>query len=179
MVSSAAGNKGTTSRNCERSIRSRPRRCVFTCLFPVSRSARLSRHLALAVLGVVISFFSAFTGMVNLLISYFTGVNTFTVALQRTPAATQQRPTQERSATTQPTQQPSTQTSGPFAVTSISLASGPASGGTLIVIHGSGVSSVTNVVMNSDEPPLPKGTRTITCRICTLSSRSSRTARST
>jgi hypothetical protein len=49
--------------------------------------------------------------------------------------------------------------SGPatFAVTSSSPTSGPASGGTLIVIHGSGFSSVTNVVMNSIEPPLPEG----------------------
>jgi hypothetical protein len=121
------------------------------CLGTVLKSANAT--LALAVLGVVTSFFSTFTGMVNLLISYFTGVNTFTVALQRTPAPAQQPPT-----TAQPTQQPPTQQSpAPFAVTSSSPTSGPASGGTLIVIHGSGFSSVTDVVMNSIEPPLPEG----------------------
>jgi hypothetical protein len=126
------------------------------CLGTVLKGA--SATLTLAVLGVVTSFFSTFTGMVNLLISYFTGANTFTVALQRNPAPAQQRPTQEPSASTQPAQQPSTQkTPGSFAVTSISPTSGPASGGTLIVIHGSGFSSVTNVVMNSDEPPLGEG----------------------
>jgi hypothetical protein len=57
-----------------------------------------------------------------------------------------------------PTQQPPTQQGpAPFAVTSSSPTSGPASGGTLIVIHGSGFSSVTKVVMNSIEPPLPEG----------------------
>jgi hypothetical protein len=40
----------------------------------------------------------------------------------------------------------------PFSVTSSSPGSGPASGGTLIVIHGSGFSSVNNVVMNSLHP---------------------------
>jgi hypothetical protein len=55
----------------------------------------------------------------------------------------------------QPT--PAQQSTGQFAVTSSSPASGPASGGTLIVIHGSGFSSVTKVVMNSTEPPLPIG----------------------
>lgn len=56
------------------------------------------------------------------------------------------------------TQQPTTQQSpAPFTVTSSSPTSGPASGGTLIVIHGSGFSSVTNVVMNSTDPPLPEG----------------------
>jgi hypothetical protein len=114
------------------------------CLGTVLKNAKAT--LALAVLGVVTSFFSTFTGMLNLLISYFTGTGTFTVALQRNPA-----PTQQPSPTTQPTQQPPTQQSpAPFAVTSISPTSGPASGGTLIVIHGSGFSSVTNVVMNSD-----------------------------
>lgn len=43
-----------------------------------------------------------------------------------------------------------------FAVTSSSPASGPANGGTLIVIHGSGFSSVNNVVMNNIHP-LPEG----------------------
>jgi pimeloyl-ACP methyl ester carboxylesterase len=57
-----------------------------------------------------------------------------------------------------PTQQsPTQQGPAPFAVTSSSPTSGPASGGTLIVIHGSGFSSVTKVVMNSIEPPLPEG----------------------
>lgn len=55
----------------------------------------------------------------------------------------------------QPT--PAPQSTARFAVTSSSPASGPASGGTLIVIHGSGFSSVTKVVMNSTEPPLPEG----------------------
>jgi pimeloyl-ACP methyl ester carboxylesterase len=52
---------------------------------------------------------------------------------------------------------PIQQSPAPFAVTSSSPTSGPASGGTLIVIHGSGFSSVTKVVMNSTEPPLPEG----------------------
>jgi hypothetical protein len=126
------------------------------CLGAVLKGVKAT--LALAVLGVVTSFFSTFTGMVNLLISHFTGADTFTVALQRNSAPTQQRPTKQPPATTQPTQQPPTQqSSAPFAVTSSSPASGPASGGTLIVIHGSGFSSVTKVVMNSIEPPLPEG----------------------
>jgi hypothetical protein len=55
-------------------------------------------------------------------------------------------------------ERPATQQSpAPFAVTSSSPTSGPASGGTRIVIHGSGFSSVTDVVMNSIEPPLPEG----------------------
>jgi CHAP domain/IPT/TIG domain len=54
-------------------------------------------------------------------------------------------------------QPPTEQGPAPFAVTSSSPTSGPASGGTLIVIHGSGFSSVTKVVMNSIEPPLPEG----------------------
>lgn len=116
------------------------------CLGAVLKGAKAT--LALAVLGIVTSFFSKFTGMVNLLISYFTGVDTFTVALQRNPAPTQQRPTK---------QPPTQQSPAPFAVTSSSPTSGPASGGTLIVIHGSGFSSVTNVVMNSIEPPLSEG----------------------
>jgi IPT/TIG domain len=121
------------------------------CLDTVLKGANAA--LALAVLGVVTSFFATFTGMVNLLISYFTGANTFTVALQRTSAPAQQ-PTTKPS----PTQQPPTQQSpAPFAVTSSNPTSGPASGGTIIVIHGSGFSSVTNVVMNSIEPPLPEG----------------------
>lgn len=57
----------------------------------------------------------------------------------------------------QPTPTPTPQSTAQFAVTSSSPASGPASGGTLIVIHGSGFSSVNNVVMNSTEPPLPEG----------------------
>lgn len=65
------------------------------CLGTVLKGTRAT--LTLAVLGVVTSFFSTFTGMVNLLISYFTGANTFTVALQRTPALTQQPPTQQAS----------------------------------------------------------------------------------
>jgi IPT/TIG domain len=126
------------------------------CLGTVLKGAKAT--LALAVLGVVTSFFSTFTGMVNLLISYFTGTDTFTVALQRNPAPTQQRPTKQPPATTQPTQQPPTQQSpAPFAATSSSPTSGPASGGTRIVIHGSGFSSVNEVVMNSIEPPLPEG----------------------
>lgn len=52
---------------------------------------------------------------------------------------------------------PTQQSPAPFAVTSSSPTSGPASGGTRIVIHGSGFSSVTDVVMNSIEPPLPIG----------------------
>ena len=47
---------------------------------------------------------------------------------------------------------PTQQSSAPFALTSSSPTSGPASGGTLIVIHGSGLSSVNNVVMNSVRP---------------------------
>jgi hypothetical protein len=126
------------------------------CLGSVLKGA--NAILALAVLGVVTSFFSTFTGMVNLLISYFTGTDTFTVAIRRNPGPAQQRPTPQPPATTQPTQQPPTQQSpAPFAVTSSSPTSGPATGGTLIVIHGSGFSSVTNVVMNSIEPPLPEG----------------------
>jgi IPT/TIG domain len=121
------------------------------CLDTVLKGANAA--LALAVLGVVTSFFATFTGMVNLLIGYFTGANTFTVALQRTPAPAQQ-PTTKPS----PTQQPPTQQSpAPFAVTSSNPTFGPASGGTIIVIHGSGFSPVTNVVMNSIEPPLPEG----------------------
>lgn len=121
------------------------------CLGTVLKGAKAT--LTLAVLAVVTSFFSTFTGMVNLLISYFTGANTFTVALQRTPAPTKQPPSttqpSQQPSTTQPTQQPSTtQSPEPFSVTSSSPASGPASGGTLIVIRGSGFSSVNNVVMN-------------------------------
>jgi hypothetical protein len=56
-----------------------------------------------------------------------------------------------------PTSPPTQQSPAPFAVTSSSPTSGPASGGTRIVIHGSGFSSVTDVVMNSIEPPLPEG----------------------
>ena len=72
-------------------------------------------------------------------------------------ALTQQPPTQQP-----PTQQPPTtappspQSCDQFTVTSSSPASGPASGGTLIVIHGSGFSSVNNVVMNT-VTPLPEG----------------------
>jgi hypothetical protein len=134
------------------------------CLGAVLKGANTT--LTLAVLGIVTSFFATFTGMVNLLITYFTGADTFTVALQRNSAPTQLRPTQQP-ATEQPTQQlptatqpaqpPTRQSPAPFAVTSSSPTSGPASGGTLIVIHGSGFSSVTNVVMNSTEPPLPEG----------------------
>lgn len=72
------------------------------CLGTVLKDAKAT--LALAVLGVVISFFSTFTGMVNLLISYFTGADTFTVALQRTLAPAQQSPAQQS-----PTQRPTTQ----------------------------------------------------------------------
>ena len=77
------------------------------CLGTVLKGAKAT--LALAVLGVVTSFFSTFTGMVNLLISYFTGANTFTVVLQRTPAPTQQPPTQQPPTQQPPTQQPPTQ----------------------------------------------------------------------
>ena len=77
------------------------------CLGTVLKGAKAT--LALAVLGVGTSFFSTFTGMVNLLISYFTGANTFTVALQRTPAPTQQPPTQQPPTQQPPTQQPPTQ----------------------------------------------------------------------
>lgn len=121
------------------------------CLGTVLKGAGAT--LTLAVLGVVTSFFATFTGMVNLLISYFTGTDTFTVALQRNPAPTQQ-PTTKQSPTQQPTtqQSPTQQSPAPFAVTSSSPTSGPASGGTLIVIHGSGFSSVNNVVMNSVRP---------------------------
>jgi hypothetical protein len=55
------------------------------CLGTVLKGNKTS--VALAVLGVVTSFFETFTGMVNLLISDFTGADTFTVALQRHPAA--------------------------------------------------------------------------------------------
>jgi pimeloyl-ACP methyl ester carboxylesterase len=55
-----------------------------------------------------------------------------------------------------PKQRPPAQSPAPFAVTSSSPASGPAGGGTLIVIHGSGFSSVNKVVMNSVRP-LPEG----------------------
>ncbi len=127
--------------------------------------------LTLSVLGAVISFFSTFTGMVNQLISFFTGVNTFDVTLQRTPATAGQSPsttppTQSPPASvptqpppaTQPQQPPpTTQGPEPFSVTSSIPASGPASGGTRIVIHGTGFSAVNNVVMNSTEPPLPEG----------------------
>lgn len=122
------------------------------CLSTVLKGAKAV--LALAVLGVVTSFFATFTGMVNLLISHFTGADIFTVALQRNLLPTQQQPP----GTTQPTQQSPTQRSAaPFAVTSSTPASGPANGSTLIAIHGSGFSSVTKVVMNSVEPPLPIG----------------------
>jgi hypothetical protein len=131
------------------------------CLGAVLKGAKAT--LALAVLGVVTSFFSTFTGMVNVLISYFTSADTFTVALQRTPATARQSPTQRPTTRQSPSQRPTTKgsptgrASAPFAVTSSSPISGPASGGTLIVIHGSGFSSVNNVVMNSTEPPLPVG----------------------
>lgn len=122
--------------------------------------------LTLAVLGAVTSFFSTFTGMVNQLISFFTGVNTFDVTLQRTLATAGQSPSPSATPPTQsppasvPTQPPPTAHGPePFSVTSSSPASGPASGGTLIVIHGTGFSAVNNVVMNAApyEPPLPIG----------------------
>ena len=131
------------------------------CLGTVLKGAQAT--LALAVLGVVTSFFSTFTGMVNVLISYFTGADTFTVALQRIPSPARQPPTQRPTTRQSPSQRPTTKgsptgrPSAPFAVTSSSPTSGPARGGTLIVIHGSGFSSVNNVVMNSTEPPLPEG----------------------
>jgi IPT/TIG domain len=69
----------------------------------------------------------------------------------------QQSPTGQSPAQQPPTQQPpAKQSPAPFAVTSSSPASGPASGGTVIVIHGSGFSSVNNVVMNTVHP-LPEG----------------------
>lgn len=77
--------------------------------------------------------------------TYLVGNSVFKVC---NPAPTQQPPTQ---------QPPTQQSPAPFAVTSSSPTFGPASGGTLIVIHGSGFSSVTDVVMNSIEPPLPEG----------------------
>ena len=137
-----------------------------SCLGPVLKGAGAT--LTLAILGVVISFFATFTGMVNVLMSDFTGVNTFTVALQRTAGPGRQQPTQSPPAITEPgqitttatppaTQPPAQQSPAPFSVTSSSPGSGPAGGGTLIVIHGTGFSSVTNVVMNSTEPPLPEG----------------------
>ena len=131
--------------------------------------------LTLGMLGAVTSFFATFTGMANQLISFFTGVNTFDVTLQRTPAGAGQSPspsttppaqsppasvpTQSPPATQTPQPPPTTQGPEPFSVTSSSPASGPASGGTLIVIHGTGFSSVTTVVMNAApyEPPLPIG----------------------
>jgi hypothetical protein len=64
------------------------------------------------------------------------------------------------SPTSPPTQSPSAQPTpaqGQFAVTGSSPTSGPVAGGTVIVIRGSGFSSVDNVVMNSIEPPLPEG----------------------
>jgi hypothetical protein len=76
---------------------------------------------------------------------------------------TQQSPTQQPPTQLPPTQQPPTQQSptqqgpAPFSIAGSSPASGPASGGTLIVIRGTGFSSVTTVVMNSDEPPLGIG----------------------
>jgi len=135
------------------------------CLGEVLKGAGAT--LALSILGVVTSFFATFTGMVNVLMSYFTGLNTFTVALQRISGPAQQ-PTQNPPTITEPgqltttpsppaTQPPAQQGPVPFSITSSSPASGPASGGTLIVIHGTGFSSVTNVVMNSTEPPLPEG----------------------
>ena len=93
--------------------------------------------------------------LLDSIISTITQHNLIAPVTQQPPTT---QPTQQPSPTTQPTQQPPTQQSpAPFAVTSISPTSGPASGGTLIVIHGSGFSSVTNVVMNSDGPPLPEG----------------------
>ena len=136
------------------------------CLGKVLKGAGAT--LTLAILGVVISSFATFTGMVNVLMSYFTGANTFTVALQRISGQAQQQPTQNPPTITEPgqltttptppaTQPPAQQSPAPFSITSSSPGSGPASGGTLIVIHGTGFSSVTNVVMNSTEPPLPEG----------------------
>jgi hypothetical protein len=60
-----------------------------------------------------------------------------------TPPPTSQPPSQPP-----PTTAPPTQSCYQFAVTGSSPTSGPASGGTLIVIHGSGFSPVNNVVMN-------------------------------
>ncbi|MGH3223251.1 MAG: IPT/TIG domain-containing protein [Streptosporangiaceae bacterium] len=82
------------------------------------------------------------------------------VQIDRPAAANATGPVPGKTTTPTPTQtQPSPTQPSPaqFAVISSSPTSGPASGGTLIVIHGSGFSSVNKVVMNSIEPPLPEG----------------------